>query len=202
VATLTDGAGNVLLDSAIRSVDGQAASMHVGDRYPILVSAYTGGTPATAAGSTATTSTGATYVPPPSFNFEDLGLTMKVTPVVHGLESVSLDIDAAYKVLSGTSLNGLPVISDRQIKSQTQLQFGEWAMVAGLLNSQEARTIAGIAGLSRIPFLGPLTSTHDHSKNNDDVVILIQPRLLTPPPGAYPTWTFHLGSDNKPITPL
>jgi type II secretory pathway component GspD/PulD (secretin) len=56
--------------------------------------------------------------------------------------------------------------------------------------------------LSRIPFLGPLTSTHDKSKNLDEVVILIQPRLVTPPPGSRRSWTFHLGSDNKPITPL
>jgi hypothetical protein len=32
-------------------------------------------------------------------------------------------------------------------------------MIAGLLNTQEARTIAGVAGLARIPFLGPLTSS-------------------------------------------
>jgi type II secretory pathway component GspD/PulD (secretin) len=127
---------------------------------------------------------------------------MKVTPSVHGMEDVSLDIDAAFKVLSGTSVNGLPVISNRQIKSQAQLKFGEWATIAGLLDTQEARTIAGLAGLARIPFLGPLTSTHDKTGENDQVVLLIRPHLLTPPPGAMRTWTFHLGSDNKPITPL
>ena len=127
---------------------------------------------------------------------------MKITPMVHGVDSVSLDVDAAFKVLSGTSLNGLPVISNRQIKSQTQLQFGEWAMIVGLLDNEEARSIAGIAGLARIPFLGPLTSTHDHSKTGDQVLILIEPRLITPPPSATPTRSFALGSDTRPITPL
>jgi type II secretory pathway component HofQ len=195
VATMSVGTGNVLLESAIRSVDGQPASLHVGDRYPIVTSGYSGGT-------AATTASGSSYSLPPAFTFEDLGLTMKVTPSVHNVEDVSLDIDAAFKVLSGTSVNGLPVISNRQIKSQAQLKFGEWAMIAGLLNTQEARTIAGVAGLARIPFLGPLTSTHDHSKNDNQVVILIEPRLLTPPPNATRSWTFHLGSDTKPITPL
>jgi Flp pilus assembly secretin CpaC len=194
-ATMSVGTGNVLLDSAIRSVDGQPASLHVGDRYPILTSGYSGGTGTTAAG-------GSTYSLPPAFTFEDLGLTMKVTPSVHNVEEASLDIDAAFKVLSGTSVNGLPVISNRQIKSQALLKFGEWAMIAGLLNTQEARTIAGLAGLARIPFLGALTSTHDHSKDDDQVVILVRPRLLTPPPSAMRSWTFHLGSDTKPITPL
>lgn len=202
VATMSLGTGNILLDSTIRSVDGQPASLHVGNRYPILTSSYSGGTATTTTGSTSTTSTGATYVPPPAFSFEDLGLTMKITPTVHGVEEVSLDVDAAFKVLTGTSLNGLPVISNRQIKSQAELKFGEWAMVAGLLNTQEAHTIAGIAGLARIPFLGPLMSTHDHSKTDDQVLILIEPRLLTVPPSALPTRTFHLGTDSRPVTPL
>jgi len=194
VATMSLGTGNVLLDSVMRSVNGQPASLHVGDRYPVLTSSYSG------AGSTPGNSS--TYTVPPSFTFQDLGLTLKVTPMVHGAEEVSLDIEAAFQLLAGTSLNGLPVISNRQIKSQTELKFGEWAMIAGLLNTQEARSISGIAGLSRIPFLGPLTSTHDKSKNLDEVVILIQPRLVTPAPGSRRSWTFHLGSDNKPITPL
>jgi general secretion pathway protein D len=194
VAKMSESSGNVLLDSMTRSVDGQPASLHIGDRYPILTSTYS------APGST--TTRGASYVPPPAFNFEDLGLTLKLTPSVHDEEELTLDIDAAFKVLSGTSVNGLPVISNRQLKSQARLEFGEWAVVAGLLNTQEAHTIAGLAGLARVPFLGPLTSTHDKSKTNSQVVILIRPRLLTPPPSAMRTWTFHLGSDTKPITPL
>ena len=121
---------------------------------------------------------------------------------MHGIENVSLDIDAAYQVLSGNSVNGLPVISNRQIKSQTLLKLGEWAMIVGLLDTEEARTIAGIPFLAHIPVIGPLTGTHDHSKTDDMVLILIEPKLLTPPPSATPTRTFHLGSDTRPITPL
>jgi type II secretory pathway component HofQ len=194
VATMSLGTGNVLLDSEMRSVNGQPATLHVGDRYPVLSASYSS--------ATSTPGNSSTYTIPPAFTFQDLGLTMKVTPMVHGTDEVSLDIEAAFQLLAGTSLNGLPIISNRQIKSQTDLKFGEWAMIAGLLNTQEARTISGIAGLARIPFLGPLTSTHDKQKNLDEVVILIQPRLVTPPPGARRSWTFHLGSDNKPITPL
>jgi hypothetical protein len=202
VATMSEGKGNVLLDATMRSADGLAASLHVGDKYPIITSIYAGSAGPAAATTTTTTSTSSTYTLPPAIQFEDLGLEMKVTPSVHGMEGVTLDIDAAYKVLSGASVNGLPVISNREIKSQTEMKFGEWAIVAGLMNTQEARTIAGIAGLSRIPFLGPLTSTHDHTKNNDEVIIVIRPRLLSPPPSAGREYTFYLGADLRPISPL
>ncbi|HUP03519.1 MAG TPA: type II and III secretion system protein [Bryobacteraceae bacterium] len=200
VATMSQSAGRVLLDSTVRTSDGLPASLHVGDRYPIITSIYSGTT--TSATATGTSSGATNYNLPPAIQFEDLGLEMKVTPTIHGVDNVTLDVDASYKVLSGASVNGLPVISNRALKSQANLPFGDWAMVAGLLDSEEARSLAGIAGLSRIPFLGPLTSNHDHTKNSNDVLILIRPRLIAPPPSASRPYTFYLGADLRPISPL
>ncbi len=70
------------------------------------------------------------------------------------------------------------------------------------MNNQEARSIAGIAGLARIPYLGPLFSVHDKDDTAGEVLLLVRPHLLTPPPNEQKTIAVHLGSDNKPITPL
>ncbi|MGO9261383.1 MAG: type II secretion system protein GspD [Bryobacteraceae bacterium] len=197
VAQMTKNSGKVLFSTELRALDGQPASLHLGQRYPILTSGYFGATGSAAAGTTA-----AGYVPTPSFSFEDLGLTLKVTPSLHDIEEVSLEIDASYKVLAGTSLNGIPVIGSQTLKSKPRLKLGEWAMVAGLLNSSDAYTISGLAGLSQIPHLGPLFSTHEKDKSTDEVLILLRPRLLSLPPSQSINPRIYLGSDTRPVTPL
>ena len=94
------------------------------------------------------------------------------------------------------------MISNRVLKSTVSLNIGEWAVVSGLVNPSDAHTIAGVAGLSRIPFLGALTSSHSHTKTTDDVILLLRPYLMTAPAGASPTHTFRVGTDTRPITPL
>jgi general secretion pathway protein D len=193
VARMSASSGKLLLSTQLRSMNGLKATFHVGDRYPILTNGY--GTAGSAIGVGQIT-------PAPSFTFEDLGLTLSVLPQVHDLRSVSLSVEAEFKVLTGASVNGLPVISNRSIKNVTRLEFGEWALIAGLLSTNEARTIAGLAGISRIPFLGPLTSTHTNKTDKDEVLLMLRPVLLTLPASESVLRSFRTGTETRPLTPL
>jgi general secretion pathway protein D len=183
----------LMLKTTVRSTDGMPASFHVGQKYPILTSGYFG--------PTSSSSTGV-YTPPPSISFEDLGLVMKVTPKVQGEDDVTLDLEAEFKVLTGASVNGIPVIASRKLTSKVQLKEGESALVSGVMSLSEARSISGVAGLSQIPGLGWLTTQHDNTLTGDEVIIVIRPHLLHSPPDSNLSGPLWVGTESRPLQPL
>jgi type II secretory pathway component GspD/PulD (secretin) len=194
IANMSRSLSRTLIRSAVRAVDGTPASMHVGEKFPVLTAGYFG---------PASSSQGGTvYLPPPSFTFEDLGINLKVTPRIHGMDEVTLDLDTEFKVLTGGSNNGIPIISSRKLTSKIRLREGEFGVIAGLLTSSEARTISGIAGLSNIPVLGSLFKQYNKNESTSEVLIILKPMLLSPPPDQIVTPPIWTGSDVRPLTPL
>jgi len=195
VATMSGGGGKVLFESQIPTLEGQPASMHIGERYPVASSTYSSSSLITGSSSTSSTTI-------PQFTYEDLGLIVKVTARLHGTEEVTLDVDAAFKLLTGGSNNGIPIVSNRAVKSNVRIAAGQWAVLAGLLDTNDAVTLSGLAGTSRIPFLSALTRTRTKTTSNDQVLILLRPRIVSLPPDQFPTRAYRLGSESRPMIPL
>jgi len=190
-ATLSRASSNTTLRSQIVSVDGQAATLHVGDRYPIITNGYYGNA----------TGTGQVYAPPPTVNYEDLGLVLKVTPSVHENDEVTLDLDAAFKVLgAGSSISGIPVVSERKFAGKVRLRHGEWAVVAGLVSVTETDTKSGIFGLSNLPRIGRLFSKNTRDTNSTEVLLVLKPRLVNLPPWEFVPRPIWIGTETRPVT--
>ncbi len=190
VASMSRNSTRTLLRAELRSVSGQQATLHVGDRFPIQVNAYLGDV----------AGPGKVYVPPPQINFEDLGVVVKVTPYVHGDDAVTLEVEAEFKVLAGTALNGIPVIANRTFQATTRLKEGEWAVMSGLMRASEARTITGLWGLANIPYLGALFRKTTKEREDGRTLLVLKPTIVRAPtvgPLTSPVW---VGSETRPVT--
>src|ERR1700693_754065 len=182
-ANVSKSSASTLLRSEIVALDGQPSTLHVGNKYPLVSNAYIGNT----------SGGGTVYTPPPTFTFEDLGLVLKVTPHIHGTDDVTLDVSAEFKLLGSTSVDGIPVISNRKYESKTRVMTGEWAVLAGLMTSSEARTITGIPILSLVPLL----RSNNINKDYGQTLIVLKPHLLILPPSESPTWRAWCGTETK-----
>jgi general secretion pathway protein D len=195
LATFTKSDSDVILKSQIVTLDGQAATLHVGERYPIVTATYSGGS-TTQIGSGQATGLSA----PPSINFEDLGLVLKVTPSVHDGGEVTLDISSEFKVLGASDGNGNPTISNRKYEGKVRLRMDESAIVAGLVGTTDGTTISGVFGLSSIPGIGRLLRTNNINKSSDQVLLVLRPHLLSMPPWEFGSTPIWLGTETKPRT--
>jgi general secretion pathway protein D len=191
LVNFSDSRSKTLLTENLRSLDSQAATFHFGDRYPIVTGTFAN-----------SATVGAQGIPLPSFTFEDLGVTLKVTPHIHGMDSVSMDIESEFKLLSGTAINGNPIISNRKLKTTVGLENDEWAVISGLQQTTDTRSISGTAGLSSIPVLSQIFSQHMKEKDRSEILILMRPHLLSLPANQKVTKDVWVGTETHPYTPL
>lgn len=195
LATFSKSDSDVILKSQIVTLDGQAATLHVGERYPLVTATYSGGS-TSQVGSGLASGLSA----PPTINFEDLGLVLKVTPSVHDQGEVTLDIESEFKVLGATDANGNPSISSRKYTGKVRLRMDESAVVAGLIGSSDSTTISGIPGVANIPWLGHLLRTNNLNKSSDQVLLVLRPHLVSMPPWEFSTAPIWVGTETKPLT--
>jgi general secretion pathway protein D len=178
----------------LRAAEGQPATFHSGEKYPVETSGFAGSVP--------TGTTGTVFAPPPSFTYEDLGVSLKITPHAHGMGEMTLAVETSYELLSGNSVNGLPVIGRRSLNTQVRLRNDEWAVIAGLINPSDSKTVSGFWGLANIPFFGNLFRQTTTDKSNTNVLIAIRPHLLSVPPDQIVTHSLRVGTETRPYNPL
>jgi Flp pilus assembly secretin CpaC len=165
-------------DVMLRAGHGKAATMKVGERYPIVTSEFS----ATSATSSLLSSLGisttgtTTSVPSPQFSYEDLGMTLKATPQVHG-KLISLDYELTIRSLGATQSNGLPLLTNREMKGVISTDDGESVVIAGLVDKGEMASINGIPLLAMIPVLGKTFSYDTKENTYDELLVVITPHI-------------------------
>ncbi|MGH9487415.1 MAG: type II secretion system protein GspD [Terriglobales bacterium] len=173
------GSVSTLETALLRALSGQAAELRIGEKYPVINASFAPITlnPALSA----VIGTGSYTEPFPSFTFEDIGLDAKMTPDITPSGAIRLQLDVSVSGLTGVSTNDIPVISNRHVVSTVTLRDGVPALVAGLFNRQQMRTLEGLPGLGELPGFGQLFSEQNAQTQKDELALLITPHLVRLP---------------------
>jgi len=184
-AILTDSDTKIIQNPEIRSVDGQQATLKIGDRIPIATGSFQAGVGVGAVG-------GAGLVNPlvnTQFQYQDVGVNVTVTPRVHPNHEVSLKAKIEVSSVTGQSLIGgisQPIISQRVAEEEIRLKDGEANILGGLIQRTDTKTLNGWPGLARIPIIRYLFSTESVDHAEDEVLIVMIPHIV-----RLPDWTLQ-----------
>ena len=171
---MSDSNTKLVQNPQIRALDGQKATLKIGDRVPVATGSFQPGIGGVGINPLVNT----------QFQYLDVGVNIDITPRVHAGREItlkmSLDISA---VTSFQNIGGIsqPVIGQRKIEHEIRLKDGEVNLLGGMLEDQQTKALTGIPGLANIPILKYLFSQTNTEHRENEIVFVLVPHIIRGP---------------------
>jgi len=155
---------NVLSTPRLLTTDNQEAQIIVGEERPFLKSSQLSD-----AGTLQT------------WDYKDVGITLKLTPHISKGKLLRLDIFAEIKsfVEDVEGLSGAAITTKRQATTSVVVEDGSTVVIAGLIRDDKTGSIGKVPLLGDIPLLGWLFKSRSQTKIKTNLLIFITPRIVT-----------------------
>jgi general secretion pathway protein D len=170
-ALFTDNSTKLIQKPEIRAVDGQKASLKIGDRVPVATGSFQPGIGGVGINPLVNT----------QFQYLDVGVNIDITPKVHAGGEVTLKVTMDISSVTGTSnIGGIsqPVIGQRKIEHEIRLKEGEVNVMGGMLEDSQTKSLTGIPGLSQIPILRYLFGQTNTEHSESEIVFVLIPHIV------------------------
>ena len=170
-ALFSDSSTKLIQNPQIRAVDGQKASLKIGDRVPVATGSFQPGIGGVGINPLVNT----------QFQYLDVGVNIDITPKVHAGREVTLKVSMDISSVTGQSnIGGIsqPVIGQRKIEHEIRLKEGEVNIMGGILEDQDIRSLSGIPGLAQIPILKYLFSQTNVEHKENEIVFALIPHII------------------------
>jgi general secretion pathway protein D len=170
-ALFTDSSTKIIQNPQLRSLNGQKASLKIGQRVPTATGSYSSGVSGFAVSGLVNT----------QFQYIDVGVNVDITPHIHPDGDVTLKIALdVSSVINQQPIGGIsePVIGQRKVEHEIRLKDGEVSLLGGMLQQQDAQSLTGIPGLSQIPILKYLFSQKNTEVMDSEIVFAIIPHII------------------------
>src|SRR6266576_903671 len=158
----------------IRALDGQKATLKIGDRVPVATGSFQPGIGGVGINPLVNT----------QFQYLDVGVNIDITPRVHAGREVTLKVSLDISSVTGQSnIGGIsqPIIGQRKVEHEIRLKEGEVNLLGGMLEDTQTKSWSGYPGLSGIPILKYFfgSETKDHREN--ELVFALIPHVVRGP---------------------
>ena len=119
-----------------------------------------------------------------NIEYRDVVLKLEVIPLINDEKTVTLQIALISDDVIGQSdpiegIGTVPIIGTREILTTVTVPNNETIVLGGLITTNDEKSVSGIPILSSIPGIGRLFSTNSQSVGRDELLVFIQPSIVT-----------------------
>jgi general secretion pathway protein D len=170
-AIMGDSDTKIIQNPQIRALDGQKATLKIGDRVPVATGSFQPGIGGVGINPLVNT----------QFQYLDVGVNIDITPRVHAGREVTLKVSLDISSVTGQSnIGGIsqPIIGQRKVEHEIRLKEGEVNLLGGMMEDSQTRSLSGLPVLATIPFLKYFfgQETKDHSEQ--ELVFALIPHII------------------------
>lgn len=117
--------------------------------------------------------------------FREFGVSLNFKPVVLSDQRISLQLNTEVSSLDFDNAITLadvqvPGLDVRRAETTVEIASGGTLMIAGLLQSDAVKNMAGLPGIRKTPILGDLISSDGFQREETELVVLVTPYLVQP----------------------
>ncbi len=170
-ALFSDSSTQLIQKPQIRAIEGQKASLKIGQRVPVATGSFQPGIGGVGINPLVNT----------QFQYLDVGVNIDITPRVHANGDVTLKITMEVSEVDGTSsIGGItqPIIGQRKIENEVRLKEGEVNLLGGMMEDQQTRALTGFPLLSQIPILKYLFGQTNTDHSETETVFALIPHVV------------------------
>ncbi|MGB9236225.1 MAG: cohesin domain-containing protein [Terriglobales bacterium] len=189
-ALLSDSTSKIIQNPQVRALDGQKASLKIGERVPVATGSFQPGIGGVGINPLVNT----------QFQYLDVGVNIDITPRVHAGHEVSLKLSLDVSAVTGNeNIGGItqPIIGQRKIEHEIRLKDGEVNVLGGIMEDQQTKAISGIPGLASIPILKYLFSQTQTEHQEDEIVFVLVPHIIRGPEPSRSADLLDVGTANS-----
>ena len=167
-AAESKGQAKVVATPRVTALNNRSAQIESGAQIPVI-------TPQTGGGGSGG---GAIF----TTTFVSVPLRLSITPQITDAGTVILRVTMENNTVNRTIVNalGTPGIDTQRMQTEVLVPDGGTTVVGGVLNDRETDTQNRTPGLSSLPVLGNLFKRKAVTRNTDEILFFITPRIYRP----------------------
>jgi general secretion pathway protein D len=172
-AAQTDSSVNIISTPQLMTLENEEAKVVIAENRPYQTS----------------TNTSDADIDYASYEYKDVGVTLKVTPQINERGSVKMKIyqETSRVDSQATSDTGslTPITRKRQAETTVEVADGKTVVIAGLIEDSSSSSQTKVPGLGDIPLLGWLFKTDSSSNSKTNMFVFLTPHVVTTPEDSH-----------------